>query len=814
MTAWADIAVARPIEGVLTYAVPAAWGDRLVVGHVVEVPLGHTRETGYVVGRPEAPRIDPAGIRAISRVVDPMPAFDASQLEFYTWIAEYYLAPLGMVLRTAVPTEVRARAVRVLHATDSGIDALAAASVEGRDALVLREVIARPGLTQRGLGRRLAQELDASAVRLGIAALVRRGLAAWDERDIGGVRHTVRVVERVGAPEVARAAVRSGARRMAAILDALDAAGGALDVASLVAAQGATVHDALRRLEDAGAVRMSEREARDVLETAPALGAAEPPALNAAQRAALDALTGPDAAKPWLLFGVTGSGKTEVFLGAAANALAAGRQVCVLVPEIGLTPQLVGRFKARFGERVAVLHSGLTATDRLAYWRRIRAGEADVAVGARSALFAPFRDLGLLVVDEEHDDSYKQDDGVRYHARDLAVVLGRRQRCPVVLASATPSLESWHNAQTGRYGLLRLPDRATPRPVPRIELVDLSEVEPGPSGERPLLAPGVMAALADTFRAGGQAVVLYNRRGFATMVECGACGATWECPNCGIALTLHRAAGTLACHYCGLKRQASSTCLACGSSDLHELGKGTERVADVLAEAFPGVAMARMDADTTATRGAHHRILDAMRREEVQLLVGTQIVAKGHDLPNVHTAVVVSADHGLRMPDFRAAERTVALIVQAAGRAGRGQVAGRVLVQTHAMNHPALDDLGDVEAFLERERRQRRVLAYPPWTRLVLIGLEGADRGRTGTAATALSHTLRGLARDLRGVQVLAAAAAAMPRRVGRWRFQVIVRGHDTGALRRLLTLARPTLDHAGGHGVRVHVDVDPRHIM
>jgi len=598
------------------------------------------------------------------------------------------------------------------------------------------------------------------------------------------------------------------------VLDAVAREGGEADLTGLAAAQGATVHDAVRRLEAAGAVRKEQREVRDVLDAAPALGSSQPPVLNPAQQAALEALTGPQAAQAWLLFGVTGSGKTEVFLGAASHALSQGRQVCVLVPEIGLTPQLVGRFKARFGDAVAVLHSGLTARDRLAHWRRIRAGEAQVAVGARSALFAPFASLGLIVVDEEHDDSYKQDDGVRYHARDLAVVLGRRHACPVILASATPSLESWSNAQQGRYGLLELPERATPRPVPRIELVDLSQVDKDEDGRRPLLAPTVVQALRETFDAGGQAIVLYNRRGFATMVQCGSCGATWECPNCGISMTLHRKAHVMACHYCGLRRPYVDRCPSCDSTDLQELGKGTERVADVLAELFPQVATARMDADTTAVRGAHHRILDDVRSGRVQMLVGTQIVAKGHDLPGVQTAVVVSADHGLRMPDFRSAERTVALVVQAAGRAGRGDVPGRVLVQTMNPDHDALQDLGDVQAFLERERNKRQVLAYPPWTRLVLIGLDGAKRPQVARAATGLAQRLQRLTPTDRSVEVLPAAPAAMPILVGRWRFQVIVRGHHVGSLRAYLKRVRSVLDEAGGAGVRVHVDVDPRHLM
>lgn len=811
---WVSVAVARPLPEPLTYALPAWLAGEVRVGHVVAVPLGRSTETGYVVGFVDDPGIPPSKVKPVARLLDPQPAFDADQLTFFTWIARYYLAPLGMVIRTAVPSEVRARSVRVLEPTDDGVEALTDGLAEDALGVVLREVIHRPGLTRKGLARRLTDDLEADAVGKAVDGLVRRGWAQWDDREIGGVKKTVATVALVGDLDAALGRVARAGKRMKALLSALADAGGPVDVAVLASAQGAHARTSLKRLAEAGAVVFDEREDRDVLEAAPAWGATTPPTLNADQQAALAALTADDGAGPWLLFGVTGSGKTEVFLGAARHALDEGRQVCVLVPEIGLTPQLVGRFRARFGDDVAVLHSGLTPGDRLAYWRRIRAGEASVVVGARSALFAPFRDLGLLVVDEEHDDSYKQDDTVRYHARDLAVVLGARWSCPVVLASATPSLESWHNAQTGRYRLLRLPERATPRPVPRVELVDLREVERGDDGQAPVLAPSTVTALRETFDAGGQAIVLYNRRGFATMVRCGACGATYECPNCGISMTLHRRHRVLACHYCSLKRPYDGTCPACSAPELDELGKGTERVADLVAATFPDVPVGRMDADTTAARGAHQRILDAFRAGETRLLVGTQVVAKGHDFPAVHTVVVVSADQGFRLPDFRAAERTFSLVVQAAGRAGRGDVPGRVLVQTWKTEHAALQHLDDVEAFLEAERRQRKVLRYPPWSRLVLVGLEGPDRRRVAGAAGALARTLRASVREVPGADVLGPAPAALPRMVGRWRFQLVLRGMQTGPFRGWLAHVAPAIRDVAGQGVRVHVDVDPRHLM
>jgi primosomal protein N' (replication factor Y) len=808
---YALVALARPFPEPFSYAVPA-W-LKVEVGHAVLVPLGAAGETGWIVGFTEDPGVAVEKIRPISRLVDPTPVFDERQLSFFRWIADYYLMPLGMVIGTAIPSQIKAKVVRELEPTDEGIEALTQGFAQGATAQVLREIVAHPGLTPRALTRRLEAEITPGALKAAVTELREKGWAEVNDREVDGIQARVRTVTLALPVDDALDKLPRAGARMRALLQALDGKG-AVDVPALVAEQGAHTSVALNKLAAAGAVTLGDRERRDDLSEAAPQGPSRPPVLNDEQAVALAALTADGASGAFLLWGVTGAGKTEVFLGAAAHALGRGRQVLVLVPEIGLTPQLVGRFRARFGERVAVLHSGLTGSERLQQWRRIRAGEADVAVGARSALFAPFRDLGLVVVDEEHDDSYKQDDGVRYNARDLAVVLGRMRDAPTVLASATPSLESWYNARQGRYALLRLTRRATPRPVPRVTMVDMTRLDVPDDEERPILAPEVTQALAETFDRGGKAIVLYNRRGFATLVQCTSCGAAYECPNCGISMILHRGAGVLACHFCGLKRPSQKQCPACGKPSLEELGKGTERVEEWLAERFPDVGIARMDADTTAVRGSHARILDRFRTGDARLLVGTQIVAKGHDFPDVHTAVVVSADHGLRMPDFRAAERTWALLVQVAGRAGRGEVPGRVFLQTWAPDHYALMCLDDPDAFFQTELKLRSTLHYPPFTRLVLLRFDGVDRAQVMEVATQVARKLRPIAAEVGGgVQVLGPAVAAMAKLVGRWRVQLVLRGGDPKKFRVFLGQGRGAWLGLP-HGVRVAVDVDPRHLM
>jgi primosomal protein N' (replication factor Y) len=805
---FAEIAIPLPVHDAFTYRVPGELSVQ--VGHAVKVPFGRKQLTGYVTSLTPALPAD-VTLKDVIQLVDPEPAFGPAQLEFFKWISDYYLAPLGEVIATALPVAYRARSKVVYRPLAAGVEAIATGSALGPDAeLVLREVVARPGRGRRGLERVLFAEVAAEAVGRALGQLVAAGLVAAATIEAKAPGAHVATVELTGRE---KGSIDLGGARMRGVVARLVEMGGRADVDEIVEREGAGARDAIRRLEERGIVRRGEREdRRSTLGERTERDRAR--ALNEPQQVARDAIVASQD-DVFLLHGVTGSGKTEVYLQVAEAVLAAGRQVLVLVPEISLTPLLCGRFAARFGDAVAVLHSALTPTDRLREWRRIRAGEAKVAVGARSALFAPFSALGLVVVDEEHDDSYKQEDGVRYHARDLAVVLGRLTKCPVVLGSATPSLESYTNALDGRYTRLVLPTRATPRPVPRIELVDMR----GRPTDK-ALSSELVHALGETLAEGGKAIVLYNRRGYAPTVECPGCGAHYACPSCGIELVLHQKQGRLLCHYCGFYREREDPCPAC-ATPFAVLGFGTERLEEELQDAFPGTGVLRMDADTTASRGAHERILDAFRDTDARILVGTQLVAKGHDFPAVTLAAVVGVDHLLLLPDFRSAERTHALVTQLAGRAGRGTTPGRVLVQTRHADHFVFRELADAsqdlsrDHFYEEESRGRRALLYPPFTRLALARVEGTDRARALGVARALTQELRERIGAERGrIDVLGPAPAPLGRLVGRWRFQLVVRGRDPLAFRRWLRGVRPVLVRAPHGGVRVTVDVDPRNLM
>jgi primosomal protein N' (replication factor Y) len=578
----------------------------------------------------------------------------------------------------------------------------------------------------------------------------------------------------------------------AAVLAAL--AGGPKPLAELSAA-------AVKALAAAGLVATEKRD----VAAAPALGLpapanALPPTPD--QAAALAEIMATEGYRAFLLHGVTGSGKTEVYLQAIAAARDKGQGALVLVPEIALTPQLAARFRARFGDAVAVLHSGLADGERLAAWKRLRSGEARIALGARSAVFAPVADLGIVVVDEEHDPSFKQEEGVRYNARDVALVRAQRAGAVCILGSATPSLESYANATEGRFRLLELHGRAHARPLPAVDLVDLRTFQ---ADEGSLLTAPLAEALAATLAAGDQAILFLNRRGFSTFVVCVACGLAFRCPHCSVALTYHRVGERLRCHYCGHDRHVPTNCPRCKASTIRRFGVGTERVEEALRERFPAARIARLDRDTAGGRGLG-RVLMQVARREVDILVGTQMVTKGHDFPGVTLVGVLLADSALSLPDFRAAERTFQLMTQVAGRAGRGERPGRVIIQTYAPEHHAIAcaRTHDFRGFFAAESAERAELGYPPYGRVIAVRLDGPDEMDVRATAAALAAR----AAEIGGpVEVLGPAEAPLRRLRGRARWHLWARHPDRAVLR---AFVRRLVDGASDNRVRVTVDVDP----
>jgi primosomal protein N' (replication factor Y) len=594
----------------------------------------------------------------------------------------------------------------------------------------------------------------------------------------------------------------------AEVLEHLRAAGPTA-VAELTA-RWKSARAAVKRLADKGFVALEQKEASVDPFFASPVDRDTPPEPNAAQAnavAVIEAALSEHRRSAFLLQGVTGSGKTEVYLRTVQRALELAGGAIVLVPEIALTPQLVGRFRARLGDRIAVLHSGLTDLERHAMWKSLRSGEVQVVVGARSALFAPVANLALICVDEEHDGSFKQEEGVRYNARDMALLRAYRAGAVCVLGSATPSLSSEALVQGGRLERLRLPERATAQvALPEVEIVDLRRVGAGPSGHRLLSLP-LHRALERVLEAKEQAILFLNRRGFAPSLICEGCGHVMSCPNCAVALTLHRSHGErLRCHYCDYAIPRPELCPDCKSARLSDEGAGTERIESSLAGIFPEARVARLDRDVAAGAKSE-RVLDRMRRREIDILVGTQMVTKGHDLPNVTLVGVLNADAALSLPDFRAAERTFHLLVQVAGRAGRGDSPGRVMIQTWQPEHAAvvLAARHDVDAFVAREMRDREELSYPPFSRIALVRVDAVEEGVARSEAQRLAEVARRAAPP--GVDILGPAAAPLARLRNRYRFRFLVRSKERAPLRKtLLAVARANVDRRARFGI----DVDP----
>ncbi len=514
----------------------------------------------------------------------------------------------------------------------------------------------------------------------------------------------------------------------------------------------------------------------------------------------------------FLLFGVTGSGKTEIYLRAIDEVLRQGKSALVLVPEISLTPQTIARFRGRFGE-VAVLHSHLGDAERGSHWRRVATGQAQLIVGARSAVFAPARNLGLIVIDEEHENSFKQESTPRYHARDVAVMRARLESIPILLGSATPSLESWHNAQRGQYTLLKLPSRVEDRPMPKVTLIDRRN--PESKEERfHALSDALERGMRDALKAGGQVMLLLNRRGFSTHIHCPACGYVDNCRFCDLTLTYHKARDLMLCHYCGYEQEPQRKCPKCDIATVKYQGLGTEKLQAEVEERFPGYVVRRMDSDTMKRPGSHAQLLDAFRNGLIHILLGTQMIAKGLDFPNVTLVGVVNADVGLHFPDFRSAERTFQLLSQVAGRTGRGPRGGRVIIQTLTPEHPAiaLAATHDYDAFVAAEMAHRKAHRYPPYERMARIIVRSKNQLMAESFANTMAGTFAPVLEQSPEVRLLGPAEAPVFRLKGYYRFHFQLHSPSPGSLHHVLRKVMPTLRPP--MGVEYTLDIDPFQMM
>ena len=829
-----EVALPVPLDHTFTYAVRE--GQLPQRGARVIVPFRNEKLIGVVTAMNVKTPKD-FEVRYLEAVLDDEPLLSDHLLELAEWMAQYYLAPLGEVLRGMLPLMAEVRRTVYYRISDLGRDVLADSLESDSGQFGSRSLTRKPGAKRKGklsaeehdLERRVLARLacgepvKVSTLRTATAATlpVLAGLVRkkWIVRETSAVERDARRTERF-AVLIPEARLPALTQKQQAILAELAACGGELPLAELRRRDlpSSTLQTLVRR----GLVRIDERPA------AFRLGGLEGPLgpmqLNEAQMDALASLvTALGGFHPFLLHGVTGSGKTAVYLAAMQRALDRGLSSILLVPEIGLTPQTAGLLDAAFGQKVALLHSALTPEERSEQWRRIQRGEAPIVVGTRSAIFAPAPNLGLILVDEEHDQSYKQEETPRYNARDVAVMRAKFEGAVVVLGSATPSLESWQNSAQGKYTRIEMPDRVMNRPLPEVELVDMRR-EFQETGQEQLFSRALVEETRRALDRGEQALILLNRRGYSFAVLCRACGEKLECQNCAIALTHHkppaedagaaREGQRLECHYCGFRRTVPARCPKCSSEHLNYLGAGSDQGEARLGEIFPGARIGRMDRDTVRGRNDLERLLARLHSGEINLLVGTQMIAKGHDIHGITLVGVVGCDHSLSMPDFRAAERVFQLMTQVSGRAGRGELPGRVVVQTYYPDHYAIvaASTHDYASFVERELKYRRWMHYPPFGVLANVLIQSGKLEEAAGWSAVLGKWLQKAAPE--GVRVLGPCTAPIARIKGTYRFHLILKAASRRALNTALRAMLAYADEAGVPRRNLVVDVDALRLM
>lgn len=806
MPLFADVALPVPLDATFTYVIADA---QPVVGGRVLVPFGQGqgKTLSGIVTKLHDEKPSAKVIKRIAQVIDSEPVIDEKLIALGRWIAGYYMAPIGEVLQTMLPLRAEFRQQFGYVISELGTEELLRAPKQGNEQAELERSVLEY-LAEGELLREATLRNATGATRETLKSLVRKKLIIRE--DLSRQRDATRREKYA----VFRERPGKCNDKQQQILDTLEKAAGRMKLDDLRATKISAC--SLQTLIKSGAVTIEEEAVESSAPTMKARTTLEF-LFTPSQQAALKHIHTAVASHQFsvtLLHGVTGSGKTAVYLSAMQSVLKQGRGAILLVPEIGLTPGVAADLHGIFGDQIAILHSSLSDDERAEQWHRIRRGEARIAVGTRSAVFAPVHDLALIIVDEEHDHSYKQDETPRYHARDVAAVRAKGIGAAVVLGSATPSLESYNNAVNGsKYSYIELPDRVAARPLPQVELIDMRE-EFQQTGKEHILSRRLIEEVNTRLERGEQAMILLNRRGYSAFVLCRTCGESIKCVNCDIALTYHKRERKLMCHYCGYSRSVPKTCPKCDSEFVQFLGTGSEKLEDILHTAFPGARIGRMDRDTVRGHAAFERMLTSFAAGDIDLLVGTQMIAKGHDVHGVTLVGVVGADTALSLPDFRAAERTFQLLTQVAGRAGRGSAPGTVVLQTYFPDHYAVQFAAahDFQGFADKELRFRSWMHYPPFTTLanVVIRSDKLDEAMkyTGVLGNWFQKTRH------EGVRVMGPAAAPIVRLKRDYRYQFLLK---SSSRERLNSLLRAMVEHAVSNRVprtSVIIDVDAQSLL
>jgi primosomal protein N' (replication factor Y) len=814
---YAEVALPVHVSSTFIYRLPKSMREIAQAGSRIVVPLGRKLVTGYITGLLEELRpgtsLEESTVKDAKEILDVVPLVTRELLELTRWVADYYLGAWGEVIKAALPPGISPTIDRFLVLSPKGaaeVKQFPEENLSNKQRL-LKLLAENEEVSLESVIRELA---DADVARL-TRDLEREGSIEIRQRPgnefvKAKYERRVRLAAASEAPDAQK--LTDTQQRIIETLKQHDS----LTLPQLIAKANVgpssvnTLHkqnlieifaERLRRDPLANATHEQEKDYDLTEDQERVLSELDQPLRNRAYSA-------------FLLHGVTGSGKTEVYIRAMRVALSLGRSALMLVPEIALTPVFSRRLRMHFGGQVAIFHSSLSRGERFDEWTRVRNGEARIVIGTRSAVFAPVKDLGLVIVDEEHESTYRQQDSPHYNGRDTAIMRAQKEAAVVILGSATPSLESFHNANTGKYQYLRLPNRLGNRPMAEAEIVDMRSVFS--RHQKPqVFSDELLRAIAATHEKGEQSIILLNRRGYSSFVLCRSCGESIQCPNCDVTLTYHRSDKVIICHYCNHREPAPDVCPNCKGKYIYYVGEGTQQIEEQLRKLFPAINIARIDRDTASRRGVFEKSLSEFGAGKIDMLVGTQILAKGHDFPNVTLVGVVSVDAGMALPDFRAAERTFQLLTQVAGRAGRGDRAGKVLIQTYHPYHYALKHAAaqDYDAFYQEEVRHRQSLNYPPFVALASLLVHGSDLARVRAEAIELRKELD-VANSERAARILGPAPAPLARLKGEYRVQLILKCRNRRELRRLIDAALKALAERKVSLRSITVEIDPVSIM
>ena len=823
-----DVAVDSPVFSQYLYAVPESLRQEIDIGKRVLVPFGKKIITGYITAY--STKTQAFEIKEVIDVLDDKPLLSARMLDLCRWISRYYFAPLGLVIKSVLPAGINIKSLTVVK--------ISGASGKGQGGMELESEAEKLGETEEKIYEFVKKkgEVSLSGIQRGlkinqiyspVKKLCSAGLVETFMKVKGPSTYSMKIkYVRINLKEDFEALIKKfkiKGRKGYEVLKLISEKG-EMPLKDLMSETSSGI-STIKSLRKKGILEICEKRVlrdpyREVVFTKS--GHLQ---LNDSQILALEGIVNEIDRKEFsgiLLHGVTGSGKTEVYIQAIGKTIEQGKKAIVLVPEISLTPQMVSRFKSRFGERVAVLHSALMPGERFDEWQKIYNGTVDVAVGARSAIFAPFENTGLIVVDEEHDSSYKQEEVPCYNARDVALVRGKLQNCTVILGSATPSLESFYNARIGKYKYLRLEKRIGDKPMPEVEIVDIRKsFKSERNKDFSICSENLIESIKSVLRKNEQVLLFINRRGYANFIQCTACGESLRCPNCSVTLTYHKKEKRLKCHYCDYSIFLSETCPHCNSSAIKEIGIGTQKLEEEIKKLFPDARVARFDRDTVKGKFSHQKILERLENGEIDILIGTQMLSKGHDYPKVTLVCAVLADLDLNFPDFRAAEKGFQLLVQVSGRAGRSFFRGKSIIQTLNPEHYCIEAAKEHNylKFFEREINFRKRLNYPPFTRIANIIIKGDTDAETKTAAAEFKRLLLKASEDqnIESLDILGPSPALLHRLRAKYRWQIIIKSEKISFLHSVLNKCRDTLQFTPKKEfkrVSIHIDIDPANLV